>query len=54
MSQRIGPEKEKFIRAVAGRVKSHGYKFEDVLRDREKDNEKFAFLRSKEVGVLEQ
>jgi hypothetical protein len=36
----MGEEKEKFVRAVADRVRAHGNRFEQVLRDREKDNEK--------------
>jgi U2-associated protein SR140 len=47
---KIGPEKEKFVRAVAARVQQHGAKFEEVLREREAKNEKFAFLRDVEVS----
>ena len=43
-------EKEKFIKAVAERVKHYGYKFEDTLRDKERDNPKFAFLRNSDVS----
>ncbi|KAJ9124211.1 hypothetical protein QFC22_001009 [Naganishia vaughanmartiniae] len=43
---KIGPEKEQFITAVAQKVKSHGTKFEEVLRDRESQNPKFEFLRN--------
>lgn len=50
MLDKIGREKEKFIAAVAQKVRDHGAKFEDVLRDREAKNEKFAFLRNKDVG----
>jgi U2-associated protein SR140 len=45
----MGEEKEKFVRAVADRVRAHGNRFEQVLRDREKGNEKFAFLRNVDV-----
>lgn len=48
----MGEEKEKFVRAVADRVKAHGNRFEQVLRDREKDNEKFAFLRNVDVRTV--
>jgi hypothetical protein len=46
----MGPEKEKFVKHVAGKVKEVGYDFEDVLRNKERDNEKFAFLRNSEVS----
>jgi U2-associated protein SR140 len=46
----MGRETEKFIAAVAEKVKSHGKEFEDVLREREGKNEKFAFLRNVDVG----
>lgn len=42
---KIGSEKEKFVRACADRVQQHGKGFEEMLRDREAKNEKFAFLR---------
>jgi hypothetical protein len=51
MLTKIGPEKEKFVRAVAARVQQHGLKFEEVLREREAKNEKFAFLRDVEVSM---
>ncbi|ODN74694.1 hypothetical protein L202_07026 [Cryptococcus amylolentus CBS 6039] len=40
----IPEEKAKFVKAVAARVKEHGRGLEDVLREKEKDNEKFSFL----------
>lgn len=46
----MGREKEKFIAAVAQKVQDHGAQFEEVLRDREGKNEKFAFLRNMDVG----
>lgn len=49
----MGEEKEKFVRAVADRVKKHGFKFEEVLRERERDNPKFAFLRNVDVSARE-
>ncbi|RSH95364.1 hypothetical protein EHS25_000451 [Saitozyma podzolica] len=42
-------EQEKFVAAVANRVRDHGSQFEDVLRQREKDNPKFAFLFNEEL-----
>ncbi|KAJ9109859.1 hypothetical protein QFC19_001838 [Naganishia cerealis] len=45
----IGPEKEQFITAVAQKVRNHGSKFEEMLRDREGQNEKFAFLRNMDI-----
>jgi U2-associated protein SR140 len=50
MLRTMGRETEKFIAAVAEKVKSHGKEFEDVLREREGKNEKFAFLRNVDVG----
>lgn len=50
MLSKIGPEKEQFIEAVAQKVKSHGIKFEEVLRDRENQNPKFEFLRNMDVS----
>ncbi|ODN91468.1 U2-associated protein SR140 [Cryptococcus wingfieldii CBS 7118] len=40
----IPEEKAKFVKAVAERVREHGRGFEDVLREKEKDSEKFSFL----------
>ncbi len=37
------------MRAVAAKVDQHGSAFEGVLREREKRNEKFAFLRDSDV-----
>lgn len=51
MLRAMGREKEKFIAAVAEKVKSHGAQFEEVLRDREGKNEKFAFLRNMDVSL---
>jgi U2-associated protein SR140 len=51
----VSAEQEKFIKAVASKVKEHGQGFEDVLRDREKENAKFTFLFDAKVrttGVL--
>ena len=31
-------------------MKHYGYKFEDTLRDKERDNAKFAFLRNSDVS----
>lgn len=50
MLGKMGREKEKFIAAVAQKVRDHGAQFEDVLRDREAKNEKFAFLRNMDVS----
>ena len=52
MLDKMGREKEDFIAAVAKKVRDHGAKFEDVLRDREAKNEKFAFLRNSDVRPL--
>jgi len=40
-----------FIRAVAGEIKGHDAKFEETLREREKNNPKFAFLLRKDVSI---
>ena len=41
-----------FIRAVAGEIKGHDAKFEETLRDREKNNPKFAFILRKDVSDI--
>ena len=46
---KIPPEQAKFIKAVAVRVKDHGKGFEEVLREREKENPKFLFLFNSDV-----
>lgn len=43
-------EQQKFIKAVAGRVREHGKGFEEVLKEREKENPKFVFLFKEEVS----
>ncbi|EJD02812.1 uncharacterized protein FOMMEDRAFT_107807 [Fomitiporia mediterranea MF3/22] len=40
----VDPDTEKFIRTVALKVKDNGEKFEDLLRERERQNAKFRFL----------
>ncbi|KLO12290.1 hypothetical protein SCHPADRAFT_875731 [Schizopora paradoxa] len=40
----VDPDTEKFIRTVALKVKENGEAFEDMLRDRERQNKKFSFL----------
>ncbi|KAI5121581.1 hypothetical protein M0805_000760 [Coniferiporia weirii] len=40
----VDPETEKFIRTVALKVKDNGEVFEDLLRERERQNPKFLFL----------
>ncbi|WVQ75421.1 hypothetical protein IAR50_005044 [Cryptococcus sp. DSM 104548] len=40
----IPEENAKFIKAVAERVREHGRGLEDVLREKEKENDKFSFL----------
>lgn len=39
-----------FIRAVAGEIKGHDAKYEETLREREKNNPKFAFLLRRDVS----
>lgn len=39
-----------FIRAVAAEIKGHGSKYEQSLRERERNNPKFAFLLKKDVS----
>ncbi|PWN48290.1 hypothetical protein IE53DRAFT_319701 [Violaceomyces palustris] len=39
----------KFISTVAARIKEHGQRFEEMIMEREKDNEKFAFLRDENL-----
>ncbi|KAL7411158.1 hypothetical protein BDY24DRAFT_396804 [Mrakia frigida] len=41
----LQPEIEKFIRTVAGKVKDLGPEFENHLREKEKENPKFQFLK---------
>lgn len=43
-------EEDKFLRTIAGKVKEHGEKFELVLREKERDNPKFAFFRDNKVS----
>lgn len=40
-----------FIRAVAAEIKGHGSKYEQNLRERERNNPKFAFLLKKDVSL---
>ncbi|WWC91325.1 uncharacterized protein L201_006268 [Kwoniella dendrophila CBS 6074] len=42
-------EKQNFIKTVAGRVKDHGRGFEDLLKKKEKENPKFAFLFNEDL-----
>ncbi len=46
---RVEPEKQKFVKAVADKVRDNGHGFEEMLREREAGNGKFAFLRNVEV-----
>jgi len=39
---------EKLIRTVAEKVRQHGQRFEDLIRQKEKDNEKFKFLQEED------
>lgn len=39
-----------FIRAVAAEVKGHGVKYAETLKEREKNNPKYAFLVHKDVS----
>lgn len=41
-----------FIRAVAGEIKGHDAKFEETLREREKNNPKFAFILRRDVSNI--
>jgi U2-associated protein SR140 len=43
---------DSFIRAVAAAVKDHGSKYEQNLKERERNNPKFAFLLRRNVGFL--
>lgn len=38
-----------FIRAVAAEVKGHGKKYENSLKERERNNPKYSFLLKKNV-----
>ena len=40
---------EKFLRTVAGKIREHGGDFEEVMRERERENSKFAFFRDEKV-----
>ncbi|ORX39062.1 hypothetical protein BD324DRAFT_618400 [Kockovaella imperatae] len=42
--KKVPVETDKFIRAVAAKVRHHGKGFEQVLKTKEKDNEKFNFF----------
>jgi U2-associated protein SR140 len=48
---RIEPEKQKFVKAVADKVRDNGHGFEEMLREREAKNGKFAFLRDVDVSL---
>ena len=48
----MDPDTEKFIRTVALKVKDNGDKFEDLLRERERQNPKFRFLFDVTVSNL--
>ena len=48
----VDPETEKFIRTVALKVKDNGESFEDLLRERERSNPKFAFLFDTTVSTF--
>ncbi|KAJ6500098.1 hypothetical protein C8R47DRAFT_1175437 [Mycena vitilis] len=41
-----------FIRAVAAEIKGHGTKYEQSLRERERNNPKFAFMLKKDASPL--
>lgn len=41
-----------FIRAVAAEVIGHGAKYEESLRERERNNPKYAFLLNKNVSCI--
>ncbi|WVR09161.1 hypothetical protein IAU60_006223 [Kwoniella sp. DSM 27419] len=45
----VPDEQYKFIKTVATRVKDHGKGFEDLLRNKERDNPKFGFLVNAEL-----
>ena len=47
----VDPDTEKFIRTVALKVKDNGEKFEDLLRDRERQNSLFKFLFDTSVRI---
>lgn len=40
---------EKFLRTVAEKVRLHGGDFEEGMRERERENPKFAFFRNEKV-----
>ncbi|GAA5965537.1 hypothetical protein JCM21900_004153 [Sporobolomyces salmonicolor] len=40
---------EKFLVTVAKKVRDHGKSFEEILREREKENKRFAFLRDESL-----
>lgn len=40
---------ESFLVTVARKVRDNGKTFEDILRDKERENHKFAFLRDDKV-----
>ncbi|WWD06619.1 hypothetical protein V865_004712 [Kwoniella europaea PYCC6329] len=45
----ISEDQKKFIKTVAGRVKDNGRGFEELLRKKEKENPKFAFLVNEDL-----
>ncbi len=40
---------EKFLRTVAGKIREHGEDFEEVMRERERNNPKFVFFWDEKV-----
>jgi len=41
-----------FIRTVVAEVKGHGEKYEDNLKDMERDNPRYSFLTDRHVSAL--
>jgi U2-associated protein SR140 len=41
---------DKFLRTVADKVRNHGRSFEDMMREREKNNPRFAFFVNKKAS----
>lgn len=49
---KISGDSDTFVRAVAKRVVDNGKSFEELLRKKEKDNTKFAFLFNDDVSAI--
>lgn len=42
---------DKFLRSVSARIREHGSGFEDMIREKERENPSFAFLYDEKVNL---